>query len=64
MIPLTQVEGEIVLRDPIKVSHQVSAREMPMMQRFSQGFIIFGGNNVDNEVVSDSWYYHAEKQYF
>lgn len=37
---------------------------MPLMQRFSQGFIIMGGNNEDNQVVSDGWYYHAQKQCF
>lgn len=34
------------------------------MQRFSQGFIILGGVNEDNEVVTDTWYYQAEKQCF
>lgn len=34
------------------------------MQPFSHGFIIFGGNNENNEVVNDTWYYNTEKQTF
>jgi hypothetical protein len=64
MIPLTQVEGEVFLKDPIRIVHQMSAREMPLMQKFGQGFVIMGGNNEDNEVVSDCWYYQTEKQCF
>jgi hypothetical protein len=62
IINISQNEGQLNIKDPIKINHQISAREMPIFQRFSQGFVIFGGNDHNNDVVSDSWYYNAEKQ--
>lgn len=42
----------------------MSAREMPLMEKFGHGFLVLGGTNGDNEVVDDSWCFNAEKQEF
>ena len=46
----------------MSITHSISAREMPIMVQFMQGFIVFGGINENSDVVEDSWYYNGEKQ--
>ena len=55
-------ENELIIREPTRISQNVSPREIPIMCPISNGIIIMGGIGQDNETKEDCWFYDIEKQ--
>ena len=61
-VPLSHCDGDLVIKEKTEVVNSIRPREIPIMAQQSQGFIILGGINENNEVVEDGWYYDSQTQ--